>query len=840
MSAVAVAHTSGAVSLSRGAVTVEIARRPFALTVRRSGRRVVRGLGVRLLDGVVGDQFVQWTEGVLAHEDLGDPVRAVEGHLLEPLADGARLSLTLSGRAGRAELTVTLSAAERVTLRLDPPEPAPLRLACVWPSHPEERFTGLGARHGVAVDQRGRAVQLGADRRYTGPDCPPDMLDVGGIPQGDYAPAPFVHSSRGWSAYLETYSNGTRFEFEGEEVAISARAAAGPLLLHLLCDPAPAARLRHYLRLTGFPALLPEWAYGHWKSRDVYPHQRDVEADVDGYARRGIPLDAIVIDSPWETQYNTWTFNPHQFPDAAGMLARFRAVGVRTVVWTTPWTNLESADGQRPPGAESERLHREPAANHAEGVAAGHFVRGPRGDPYVARWWMGTGSPIDFTSPAAETWWREQAKAVLRLGVEGIKADDGEGYHLPDDVVFADGSTGARAAWAQGLRYRRCMQRALDEVHPGTGVVFGRPGWSGQQAVGMTWGGDQASDFWSLRALVAATLTAAASGFSNWSHDVGGYLGERLVARCPPELLVRWAQFGCFTPLMQAHGRFEQERGPTTPRPSAATARRSCCTSGSCPTSARPPPPRPARGCRSCGPSAWPIPPIPAAGRSPTPTATGPLCGSRRCSRAAPASGRSTSRGATGSTSGRASGWPAAPRTSSWPPRSTGSPSGSAAGPSSSPTLRRTSPPGWATRRSATARSRRPCGASRPAGARWPGSPTGRASAGSTGPGRRPRPVRWPTRCAEGAEPPRGDGRPIGAAALRFRPSDIPRAVRRTSSRARPACSPRSTSAFDIIGLDPCDAGTLPAEGTRCRQEQPAGLGERAGARIAPAPAPPG
>jgi alpha-glucosidase (family GH31 glycosyl hydrolase) len=31
------------------------------------------------------------------------------------------------------------------------------------------------------------------------------------------------------------------------------------------------------------------------------------------------------------------------------------------------------------------------------------------------------------------------------------------------------------------------------------------------------------------------------------------------VARCPAELLVRWAQFGCFTPLMQAHGRFEQE-----------------------------------------------------------------------------------------------------------------------------------------------------------------------------------------------------------------------------------------------------------------------------------------
>jgi alpha-glucosidase (family GH31 glycosyl hydrolase) len=75
----------------------------------------------------------------------------------------------------------------------------------------------------------------------------------------------------------------------------------------------------------------------------------------------------------------------------------------------------------------------------------------------------------------------------------------------------------------------------------------------------MTWAADQASDFWSLRVLVVASLQAAMSGFSNWSHDVGGYLGHRLVERCPPELLVRWLQFGCFTPLMQAHSRMAHE-----------------------------------------------------------------------------------------------------------------------------------------------------------------------------------------------------------------------------------------------------------------------------------------
>jgi hypothetical protein len=529
---------------------------PLRVDVHRDGRPVILGAAVRLLRGVVHDRYVRLTEGTVTQEDVSGVQVPVGVEVLAHGDDALRLAVGLAD-GGEAVVDVAVCD-ERVSVRVDPGTGA-LRCALVWPARPGERFSGLGARHVPDVDQSGRAIQLGADRRYVGPDCPPAVLAAGGVPQGDYAPVPYLTSSHGWSAWIDTYGNGTRIELDGE-VALSVRCASGPLVVNMYTSPTAAARLRAYLRDTSaLPALLPEWAYGHWKSRDVYEHRRDVEADVDGFAEHALPLDAVVLDSPWETTYNTWEPNPEQFPDFAGMVGRFRAAGVRTVVWTAPWTNLDSGFGQRAPDAESVRLSRRPAANYADGARAGHFLRNPDGTPHVARWWMGTGAQVDFTSPPAEAWWRAQAERVLALGVQGIKADDGEGYHLPADVRFADGRTGAQAAWAYGLLYRRSMQAALDRVHPGEGVLFGRSGWTGQQAIGVTWGGDQPSDFWSLRTLVAATLTAAASGFSNWSHDVGGYLGARLLERCPKELLIRWAQFGCFTPLMHAHGRFEQE-----------------------------------------------------------------------------------------------------------------------------------------------------------------------------------------------------------------------------------------------------------------------------------------
>ena len=527
------------------------------LAVHFAGRDPLPGLELWVQACAASDHLITLTEGVLVDEQRSERESVLLPDAGAVSAGGEqRFELaTSSGR--RVVLRVAIPAARELLIELEAGG-EPLRIGASWALGTCEFLTGTGARHGLRFDQTGRTIALGADRRYTGPDCPPDMLDIGGVPMGDYVPVPWVVSNRGWAAWVDCGGPGVELDLSAD-ISLSVRSASGPLRLRLFGDPTPAALLRRYCRHTGLPQLLPEWAYGHWKSRDVYSHADDVIEDFEGYREHRLPLDAIVIDSPWETQYNTWEFNPWQFPDPEGLIARMRADGVRTVVWTTPWVNVDSTDGQRPPDPESERTHVRPASNYVAGEQAGHYVRNADGSVHLGKWWMGTGSPIDFTSPAARRWWIEQARSVLALGVEGIKADDGEGYYLDADLRFADGRRGAEAAWEYPRMYREAMQEALEAEHPGSGVLFARSGWSGAQSPGVVWGGDQVSDFWSLRSLVTATLTAAMSGISNWSHDVGGYLGRRLSERCPAELFIRWAQFGCFTPLMQAHARFEQE-----------------------------------------------------------------------------------------------------------------------------------------------------------------------------------------------------------------------------------------------------------------------------------------
>ena len=326
--------------------------------------------GVRLWDGFADDQFIQLTEG------------------------SRRLRDALAGRSRRGSTTVERVSPWHTVVEVTHDA---FRAGIVLPA--ASHYTGLGARHGLCADQAGGSLQLGADPgAYTGPDCPPDMLEIGGIPQGDYAPVPWLLASDGWAAWLETEGLGVCFEL-GDEAVLSVR---GPLRVHLFTHATPFARLRAFLRLTGFPAVLPEWGYGYWKSRDIYPHQRDAEADYEGCREHEVPLDAIVLDSPGPRNTTRGSSTRTSSRTLRGTCRGCGRTVCRTVVWVAPWVNLESREGQYPLDDESVPMHAAPAPNYEPVDVRPRRV----GEPLVAKWWMGAGSPVDSTSDVAEEWWR--------------------------------------------------------------------------------------------------------------------------------------------------------------------------------------------------------------------------------------------------------------------------------------------------------------------------------------------------------------------------------------------------------------------------------------------------
>src|SRR5688572_3501969 len=49
----------------------------------------------------------------------------------------------------------------------------------------------------------------------------------------------------------------------------------------------------------------PRWAFQPWISKDI-SDAADTREFVAGFRERDIPVGVVVLDSPWETQYNTF------------------------------------------------------------------------------------------------------------------------------------------------------------------------------------------------------------------------------------------------------------------------------------------------------------------------------------------------------------------------------------------------------------------------------------------------------------------------------------------------------------------------------------------------------
>lgn len=132
------------------------------------------------------------------------------------------------------------------------------------------------------------------------------------------------------------------------------------------------------------------------------------------------------------------------------------------------------------------------------------------------------------------------------MGVGVIKVDFGEA--APAKGIYASGKTGFYEHNLYPLRYNKAVSDITKSV-TGERIIWGRSTWAGSQRYPLHWGGDAANTNSAMAATLRGGLSFGLSGFSFWSHDIGGF-----VTKTPENLYRRWTPFGMLTSHVRSHG----------------------------------------------------------------------------------------------------------------------------------------------------------------------------------------------------------------------------------------------------------------------------------------------
>lgn len=383
-----------------------------------------------------------------------------------------------------------------------------------------ELIYGLGERFGPFV-KNGQTVDIW-------------NADGGTSSEQSYKNIPFYISSRGYGVFVNQPEH-VSFEVGTEAVERVQFSTAGEALEYFVIDgPTPRDVIDRYTQLTGRPPLLPAWSYGLWLSTSFTTDydEATVNSFVDGMRDRDIPLSAFHYDCFWMREFN-WTdlvWDERTFPDPEGMLARMHEEkDLHVCVWINPYI------AQRSPMFD-------------EGMDAGFLVKRVDGSVFQWDWWQAGMALVDFTNPAAVTWFQEKLRGLLRQGVDALKTDFGE--RIPTDVVWHDGSSPHTMHNLYTQLYNQAVWDVLvEERGEGEAVLFSRSATAGGQTMPVHWGGDNSSSYASMAETLRGGLSLASSGFGYWSHDIGGFEGL-------PDAGVfkRWVAFGLLSSHSRLHG----------------------------------------------------------------------------------------------------------------------------------------------------------------------------------------------------------------------------------------------------------------------------------------------
>src|SRR5215212_3143040 len=337
-----------------------------------------------------------------------------------------------------------------------------------------------------------------------------------------YKPIPFFLSNNGYGMFVHTSAPLTfdvgKF-YDAHNVIYSGDENLD--LFVFLGEPKDI--VSEYTALTGRSPVPPLWSFGFWMSRITYNSEDQVRQVAQQLRAHQVPADVIHLDTGWfETDWRSdYRFSSSRFRDPAKMIADLKQQGFHISLWQYTYFTSKNVLWK-------------------EMVEKGYHVRNDGGQlPFED-------ATLDVSNPEAVKWYQGKLRDLLKLGVGAIKVDFGEGAPLTGQ--YASGLSGWYEHNLYPLRYNKAVAEVTKEV-TGDDVIWARSAWAGSQRYPLHWGGDAENTDSAMAAELRGGLSFGLSGFTYWSHDVGGF-----VNKAPRDLYRRWLAWGVLTSHTRAHG----------------------------------------------------------------------------------------------------------------------------------------------------------------------------------------------------------------------------------------------------------------------------------------------
>lgn len=413
-----------------------------------------------------------------------------------------------------------------VPLRVDARELKPVQgsgdyeLTARFEAYDDEKIFGMGQYQEKNLNKKGAILELAH--------------------RNSQASVPFFVSSRGYGFFWNNPAIGTA-SFGANKTEWYAKRTKR-LDYFITAGDTPADIERNYSAAVGRTPMMPEFGMGYWQCKLRYRNQEELLAVAREHKRRGLPMDAIVVDFFHWTMQGDFKFEPRDWPDPDAMVKELKEMGIETVV--SVWPTID-----------------ERSENFGKMNANGYLVRADRGNSNHMTW-MGNTVFYDATHPGAQKFvWERCRENYYTKGIRIFWLDEAEPEYGPydfDNYRYYAGPA-LQCSNLYPLMYAKGFYDGLKESGEKEIMSLVRCAWAGSQKYGvLTWSGDIHSSFRAMREQLQAGLNMGMAGIPWWTSDIGGFVGGDISDPTFKELLVRWFAWGAFCPVFRMHG----ERSP--------------------------------------------------------------------------------------------------------------------------------------------------------------------------------------------------------------------------------------------------------------------------------------